>query len=179
MNRRQLLKYMGAAGAVGVLRPSEGWFAALRAQIAPPDWPARIAALPRPAAGEIVVTAVGDMIISSAATGRSSPDAQEMYRVLREADATFGNCEEPIATVGFMYQKAAQMAWPPVLDDLKAAGFTMLSNAKVLAGSGWMGLKDREAYVTRGVKLIPMFTGFMALAALLFLLALTWWREGR
>ena len=129
MNRRQLLKYMGAAGAVGVLRPSEGWFAALRAQIAPPDWPARIAALPRPAAGEIVVTAVGDMIISSAATGRSSPDAQEMYRVLREADATFGNCEEPIATVGFMYQKAAQMAWPPVLDDLKAAGFTMLSNA--------------------------------------------------
>jgi len=56
---------------------------------------------------------------------------------------------------------------------------SMLANARVLAGSGWMGLKDREAYVTRGVKLIPMFTGFMALAALLFLLALTWWREGR
>jgi hypothetical protein len=56
---------------------------------------------------------------------------------------------------------------------------SMLANARVLAGSGWMGLKDREAYVTRGVKLIPMFTGFMALAALLFLMALTWWREGR
>ena len=37
----------------------------------------------------------------------------------------------------------------------------------------------REAFVTRGVKLIPMFTGFLALAALLALLALTWWREGR
>ena len=43
----------------------------------------------------------------------------------------------------------------------------------------WLGLKDREAFVTRGVKLIPMFTGFLALAALLALLALTWWREGR
>ena len=56
---------------------------------------------------------------------------------------------------------------------------TMLANARVLAGSGWMGLKDREAFVTRGVKLIPMFTGFLALAALLALLAVTWWREGR
>jgi len=55
----------------------------------------------------------------------------------------------------------------------------MMSSAKIMAGSGWLGLKDREAYVTRGVKLIPMFTGFLALAALLALLALTWWREGR
>ena len=56
---------------------------------------------------------------------------------------------------------------------------SMLANARVLAGSGWLGLKDREAFVTRGVKLIPMFTGFLALAALLALLAATWWREGR
>jgi hypothetical protein len=56
---------------------------------------------------------------------------------------------------------------------------SMLANARVLAGSGWLGLKDREAFVTRGVKLIPMFTGFLALAALLLLVAATWWREGR
>ena len=56
---------------------------------------------------------------------------------------------------------------------------TMMSSAKVLAGSGWLGLKDREAYVTRGVKLTPIFTGLLALAALLFLIALAWWREGR
>jgi hypothetical protein len=56
---------------------------------------------------------------------------------------------------------------------------SMLSNAKVLAGSGWLGLKDREAFVTRGVKLTPMFTGLTALSALLFLIALAWWREGR
>ena len=56
---------------------------------------------------------------------------------------------------------------------------TMLANAKVFAGSGWLGLKDRQAYVTRGVKLTPMFTGLLALAALLALLALAWWREGK
>jgi hypothetical protein len=55
----------------------------------------------------------------------------------------------------------------------------MLSNAKLLAGSDWMGLKDRDAYLTKGVKLTPLFTGFMALSALLFLLAIAWWREGR
>lgn len=55
---------------------------------------------------------------------------------------------------------------------------SMLSSAKVLAGSGWMGLKDREAFVTRGVKLTPMFTGLLALAVLLMLMALAWWREG-
>ncbi|WP_072372232.1 hypothetical protein [Hyphomicrobium sp. NDB2Meth4] len=56
---------------------------------------------------------------------------------------------------------------------------SMLSGAKVLAGSGWLGLKDRQAFVTRGVKLTPMFTGFGALAALLLLVSLAWWREGK
>jgi hypothetical protein len=56
---------------------------------------------------------------------------------------------------------------------------TMMSGARVLAGSGWMGLKDREAYVTRGIKLTPMFTGLLALAALLFFVTLAWWREGK
>jgi hypothetical protein len=56
---------------------------------------------------------------------------------------------------------------------------SLLANARVLAGSGWIGLKDREAYVTRGVKLTPMFTGLLALAALLLFITLAWWREGR
>jgi hypothetical protein len=42
-----------------------------------------------------------------------------------------------------------------------------------------MGLKDRDAFVTRGVTLTPMFTGLLALAALIALMAVTWWREGR
>ncbi len=56
---------------------------------------------------------------------------------------------------------------------------SLLTGARVLAGSGWLGLRDREAYVTRGVKVTPMFTGFAALAALIALISLAWWREGR
>jgi hypothetical protein len=55
----------------------------------------------------------------------------------------------------------------------------MLSTAKVFSGSNWMALKDREAFMTRGVKIYPLFTGLLALAALLALLTLAWWREGR
>jgi hypothetical protein len=56
---------------------------------------------------------------------------------------------------------------------------SLLQNAHVLAGNGWMGLKDREAFVTKGVKVTPMFNGVAALTALLALIALAWWREGR
>jgi len=56
---------------------------------------------------------------------------------------------------------------------------SMLANARVMAGSGWLGLRDREAHVTRGISLTPMFTGLMALAALLVFITLAWWREGR
>lgn len=79
--------------------------------------------------------------------------------------------------------------WPRSADETTTAALTasdlalprisMLQNAKVFSGSGWIGLKDKEAYVTRGVKVLPLFEGFLALAALLSLLALMWWREGR
>jgi len=63
--------------------------------------------------------------------------------------------------------------------DVDVPRISMMSAAKVMAGSGWLGLKDRQAYLTRGVKLTPMFNGFAALSALLALIALAWWREGR
>ena len=64
-------------------------------------------------------------------------------------------------------------------DAVDVPRISMLANARVLAGSGWLGLKDREAHVTRGVSLTPMFSGLMALAALLAFITLAWWREGR
>jgi hypothetical protein len=63
--------------------------------------------------------------------------------------------------------------------DVDVPRISMLASAKVFSGSGWMALRDREAYVTRGVKIFPLFTGILALAALLALLTLAWWREGR
>ena len=56
---------------------------------------------------------------------------------------------------------------------------SLLKSQKLLAGSGWLGLRDREAYLTLGVRLYPLFTGLAALAALLGLVSLAWWREGR
>ena len=46
-------------------------------------------------------------------------------------------------------------------------------------GANWMGFKRGDAYVTRGVRLIPLFSGIIALALLLGALSLTWFREGR
>lgn len=63
--------------------------------------------------------------------------------------------------------------------DVALPRVALMSGARVLSGSGWMGLRDREAFVTKGVKLTPMFTGAFALAALLALMAMAWWREGR
>ncbi len=56
---------------------------------------------------------------------------------------------------------------------------SMLRSAKVMHGSGWLGLRDRRAFLTRGVRLYPLFTGFAALAALLLLISAMWWREGQ
>ena len=64
-------------------------------------------------------------------------------------------------------------------DSVDVPRVSLLANARVLAGSGWLGLRDREAHVTRGVSLTPMFTGLLALAALLAFITLAWWREGR
>ena len=76
-------------------------------------------------------------------------------------------------------QAASNVDLAAVAPAIELPRITMMSNATKLAGSGWMGLKDREAFVTRGVKLTPLFTGLLALSALLALLALAWWREGR
>ena len=56
---------------------------------------------------------------------------------------------------------------------------SLLNASHVLHGANWLGLRDRQAFVTRGIKLIPLFDGLIALAALLALLTVTWWREGR
>jgi hypothetical protein len=63
--------------------------------------------------------------------------------------------------------------------DVAVPRVSMLSSGRILHGSGWLGLKNRDAHVVKGVALIPLFSGFAALAVLLGLVSLTWWREGR
>jgi hypothetical protein len=63
--------------------------------------------------------------------------------------------------------------------DITLPRISMLSSGRILHGSGWLGLKNRDAHVVKGVSLIPLFSGFAALAVLLGLISITWWREGR
>ena len=55
----------------------------------------------------------------------------------------------------------------------------MLRAGRVMHGDDWMGLRKRDAFITKGVRLIPLFTGLIALALLIGAIAMTWYREGR
>jgi hypothetical protein len=80
---------------------------------------------------------------------------------------------------GVYWTRSGGLLSAVVADAVDVPRVSMLANARVLSGSGWLGLRDREAHVTRGVSLTPMFTGLLALAALLAFITLAWWREGR
>jgi hypothetical protein len=102
-------------------------------------------------------------------------DPREMNDVTATADVL-----QPLAAQsggGIFWTGAKASAAAP--QKVEVPRINMLATAKVFSGSGWMALKDREAYVTRGVKIFPLFTGLLALAALLALITLAWWREGR
>ena len=67
-------------------------------------------------------------------------------------------------------------------DDAEAAKLprlVMLRGGQVMHGEDWLGLHKRDAYHVKGVRLFPLFTGFLALGLLLGFLAATWFREGR
>jgi hypothetical protein len=55
----------------------------------------------------------------------------------------------------------------------------MLRSGSTMHGGDWLGLHKRDAHQVKGVRLFPLFTGFLALALLLGAIALTWFREGR
>ena len=103
-------------------------------------------------------------------------DAREMSEVVTTAEKM-----QPIAdaTGGGVFWARAGGLLAAASGGVDVPRISLLQGARVLAGSGWLGLKDREAFVTRGVKVTPMFTGLAALAALLALISLAWWREGR
>lgn len=56
---------------------------------------------------------------------------------------------------------------------------TMLHSASKYHGQNWLGLKNQDAYIVRGVRYTPLFAGFVGLALFLGLLGGTWFRESR
>lgn len=55
----------------------------------------------------------------------------------------------------------------------------MATKGRQMHGPGWLALADRKAYQVRSSRLIPLFSGLLALALLLGALSMTWLREGR
>ena len=80
---------------------------------------------------------------------------------------------------GHVYLRRAGTSVTANSNNVDVPRVTMLSDSAVMHGRGWLGLKERNAYLTTGVKVYPVFNGPFALAALLALLALAWYREGR
>ena len=127
IDRRRALTWMGTAAVAGAGFRVPGLEQMLRAQGT--DWAARLAALPQPGADDIVIAAVGDMMISDPVSNRSLPEARALYQVIQDADVAFGNSEQPIADEGVLRGGFPQTAPPEILDDFKASGFNMLSIA--------------------------------------------------
>jgi poly-gamma-glutamate synthesis protein (capsule biosynthesis protein) len=57
------------------------------------DWNARITALLKEEPGDVIVTAVGDMIFNEKITHLTAPERQGIFRILQEADIAYGNLE--------------------------------------------------------------------------------------
>jgi poly-gamma-glutamate capsule biosynthesis protein CapA/YwtB (metallophosphatase superfamily) len=129
VNRRHALRWLGAAAIAGAAAPTLDPFSRRLYAQAGIDWAARIAALPQPAADEIVIAAVGDLMISDPVTNRSLPEARTMYQVLDAADVAFANCEQAVASQGTLKGGFPQTAPVEMLDDWKASGLNMLAMA--------------------------------------------------
>nr|WP_155141843.1 hypothetical protein [Roseibium sp. RKSG952] len=54
-----------------------------------------------------------------------------------------------------------------------------LKNAASYSGAGWIGLKQTNASVLKGVDRYPLFIGLLGLAILLGAISMMWYREGR
>jgi hypothetical protein len=121
-----------------------------------------------------------------------SADEQGVYRVASDTLAsvvTVGNANaKELAAV-----TATDAVLNPLLTETGGGSFwlgrtadeaaalpriVMLRGGHVMHGGDWLGLHKREAYHVKGVRLFPLFTGFLALGLLLGLFALTWFREG-
>ncbi len=66
-----------------------------------------------------------------------------------------------------------------VREDAALPRITLAAGGSSFHGSNWLGLKDREAHVVRGIQYTPLMEGFAALALLLGVFSFTWYREGR
>jgi poly-gamma-glutamate synthesis protein (capsule biosynthesis protein) len=94
------------------------------------DWEARVTALLREEPGDLVVTAVGDLIFNEGISHLTAPERKNLLRILQEADVAIGNLEFSIndrpelQRVFYNFRAPRAFAW-----ELAATGISLVSLA--------------------------------------------------
>ena len=94
------------------------------------DWEARVTALLHEQPGDVVVTAVGDMIFNQQISQLTAPERRQLLRILQEADIAYGNLEFSINSLPelqrpfYNFRADPEFAW-----ELAATGINLVSMA--------------------------------------------------
>lgn len=92
------------------------------------DWDARITALLREEPGDIVITAVGDMIFNEQISTLQGADRQGLLRIMQEADIAYGNLEFSINSRPELQRPFYNFRTPPeFVWELAATGINLVS----------------------------------------------------
>jgi poly-gamma-glutamate synthesis protein (capsule biosynthesis protein) len=94
------------------------------------DWDARVAALLREEPGDVIVTAVGDMIFNERISHLQEPERRNLLRILQESDVAIGNLEfslndrPELQKPFYNFRAGRDFAW-----ELAAIGINLVSMA--------------------------------------------------
>ncbi|MBP7148723.1 MAG: CapA family protein [Acidobacteria bacterium] len=115
------------------------------------DWPGRVTGLLREEPGDVVITAVGDMIFNQQISNLREPHHRQLLRIMQEADLAYGNLEFSLNShpeaqrVFYNFRADPEFAW-----ELAATGINLVSMANNHAlDFGPEGLRDCLAALDR------------------------------
>ena len=108
------------------------------------DWEARVTALLKEAPGDVIITAVGDMIFNQQISRLPEADHQQLFRIMQEADIAYGNLEfslndhPELQRPFYNFRAPTEFRW-----EVAAIGINLVSTANNHAlDFGPEGLKD-------------------------------------
>ncbi len=108
------------------------------------DWDKRISEILREEPGDVIITAVGDIIFNEQISQRSEPERRGLLRLMQEADIAYANLEFSINSHPEAQRPFYNFGVPPeFVWELAATGINMVSMANNHAlDFGPKGLKD-------------------------------------
>jgi len=94
------------------------------------DWEGRVTQLLKKEPGDVVITAVGDMIFNQQISRLEAPERQQLLRIMQEADLAYGNLEFAITEHPELQRPFYNFGVPPAFAwELAAIGVNLVSMA--------------------------------------------------